>query len=167
MTHRECPEYISRLRELFSYCPDTGIISRLLQRGPCRQGSEAGTPALGYGTTYRKIKIDGTMYRAHRVAWALHYGVWPVGLIDHINKDGADNRIANLRLATHSQNAANSGPRSGRALPRGVVFDARSDRYYSYGTKNYKKTYLGCFKNQKSAEAAYAAWSRENNGEFA
>ena len=50
----------------------------------------------------------GVRLMAHRVAWAIYYGVWPTGMIDHINGDGLDNRICNLRDVTHKENARNS-----------------------------------------------------------
>lgn len=55
---------------------------------------------------YRRIKIAGTTYYAHRLAWLYTYGEWP-GEIDHKNQKKADNRITNLRDATHSQNQRN------------------------------------------------------------
>jgi hypothetical protein len=36
-----------------------------------------------------------------------YYGELPTTRIDHINEDPSDNRICNLRLATHKQNMQN------------------------------------------------------------
>jgi len=59
-----------------------------------------------YGTFMRKT------YAAHRVAWFLHHGAWPMGEIDHINGNAQDNRIANLRDVTHKENTRNMKRRS-------------------------------------------------------
>jgi HNH endonuclease len=47
---------------------------------------------------YRYIEIDGELYRADMVAWALQTGEWPEGEIEHINGDRADNCWLNLRV---------------------------------------------------------------------
>ncbi len=92
---------VSRLRELFSYDPITGELRRLTTRNA---GKIAGTL---FNTGHLQVDVDGKMTGVHRIAWALHYGEYPADEIDHINGDGADNRICNLRLATSSQNNQN------------------------------------------------------------
>lgn len=56
---------------------------------------------------YRASTISGAHIRAHRAAWAVHYGAWPDGMLDHINGDKADNRIANLRIVDDVENGRN------------------------------------------------------------
>ncbi|WP_372584598.1 HNH endonuclease signature motif containing protein [Cronobacter sakazakii] len=53
----------------------------------------------------------GAKHYAHRLCWALYYGSYPVGSIDHINGDGFDNRISNLREVTHRGNTHNQKTR--------------------------------------------------------
>lgn len=69
----------------------------------------AGKPALTKVLTggYLGGSIFNRGVRAHRVAWAMFYGKWPEGEIDHINGNPADNRITNLRDVSHAVNMRN------------------------------------------------------------
>ncbi len=94
---------VSRLKELLSYDPETGIFKRIVGRGGVKKGAVAGCLHEGY----IKIRADGVLYRAHRLAWFYVYSVWPVDVIDHLNGDRTDNRICNLRSTTQSINREN------------------------------------------------------------
>jgi len=61
---------------------------------------------------YKVLPVLGKIHAAHRVVWAIHYGVWPHGQIDHINGDPSDNRIINLRDVSAGENARNKRVRS-------------------------------------------------------
>lgn len=52
---------------------------------------------------YRQIRIDGILFMAHRLVWLMIRNEWPLDDIDHINRNRDDNRIENLRVATHPQ----------------------------------------------------------------
>ncbi len=56
---------------------------------------------------YVKVLLQGQIHSAHRIVLAMKHGAWPEGEVDHINGDKADNRISNLRVVTHQQNARN------------------------------------------------------------
>lgn len=106
------------IREVLDYDPDTGILTwRARVNGTTGSsgrpsnfnarlaGSRAFTSKDRQG--YHRGVIFGRDYKAHRVAWAIHYGEWPAGLIDHANGDPSDNRISNLRCVSASGNMRN------------------------------------------------------------
>lgn len=96
---------LDELRDLFHYDSETGLITWRRKQGQVdRTGQEAGWI---HAKGYRHLHIYGETYKAHRVAWALHYGEWPEGEIDHINHIRDDNRIANLRIVTRTQQMQN------------------------------------------------------------
>jgi hypothetical protein len=56
---------------------------------------------------YLRVSVDDRLYYAHRLAWAVHFGVEPPKDIDHIDGDKLNNRLANLRLVEHIENMRN------------------------------------------------------------
>src|ERR1700744_3936849 len=97
------------LQSLLRYDPDSGKFFWLVARnsfgGGVRPGDEAGTKKDGYV----QLIVEQRVYRAHRLVWFLIHGEFPPKgyEIDHINRDRADNRLANLRLVKRSQNNMN------------------------------------------------------------
>lgn len=110
---------IDLLRSLIVYDPISGLMTWKRRSSGFMGYSEstankfnsrfAGQPACATpnGTGYLTSGILGNTYRAHRVAWALAYGEWPIADIDHINGDRQDNRLANLRVVTDAENNLN------------------------------------------------------------
>ena len=153
-----------RLRALLSYDPDTGVFVycvRTSQRTP--PGTIAGSVN---NEGYRNIRIGGVTYKAHRLAWLYMTGEWPAPMIDHIDGNRDNNRFINLREATRSQNLANSKiNRSGKNLPKGIRFVG--SRWRATIQCNGKRRFIGSFKSQEEAVAAYAEAARNLFGNFA
>lgn len=142
-----------------SYDPDTGEFTWLESRGGVRAGSRAGNVMPDKG--YLRIRLDGVLVLAHRLAWRLYWGAWPVEFIDHINCERDDNRICNLREATRSQNCRNRRVAPGRIVPKGVT--AHRKRYRA----RIGHVDIGSFDTAEEAHAAYAEAARLAYGEFA
>lgn len=104
---------------------------------------------------YRGGNVAGTQVREHRVAWAMHYGEWPIGQIDHINKNKSDNRISNLREVSPAQNARNmkrySTNTSGVV---GVSWDGSKGLWSARIGVDGKTKNIGRFKTKMEAEKA-------------
>jgi hypothetical protein len=107
---------------------------------------------------YLRVRLFGRSYPAHRVIWALHYGKWPEGQIDHINGDPADNRIENLRDVSHAENGRNQRlHRTNTSGFAGVNWRARSRRWLASITVNGRRKHIGCFAALADAVAARKA----------
>jgi hypothetical protein len=90
-------------------------------------------------------------------------------LVDHRNGDGLDNRRANLRLATHSQNAINRPKRKSKTSSkyRGVFFSKPRGKWGAVIRLHYKQKWLGVFKNEIDAARAYDTAAIKYHKEFA
>ena len=147
-----------RLREMASYNPETGEFTWLVERvgrGGCvKPGRRAGT--LDH-KGYVSFMIERKRHAAHRLAFLWMTGSWPAGIVDHIDRNPANNAWANLRVGTRAQNQANLG-RKPRSRPQGVYINARGEIFSQYGraaTPRYK--YLGKFETLEEASQAYEA----------
>jgi HNH endonuclease len=90
--------------------------------------------------------------------------------IDHINRDGLDNRKANLRLATQSQNNANKGKqdiKTASSKYKGVTWGKYQSKWIAQIMKDRKNYYIGAFSSEIEAAAAYDKKAIELFGEFA
>jgi hypothetical protein len=161
---KEQPLTQQRLRELFSYDPETGNFTRRLAVSKCQPGEKAGWLC---GAGYLEIRVDCRRYLAHRLVWLYVFGRWPSHHIDHLNLEKTDNRLANLREATKSQNHANRPrPRNNRSGSKGVSV-RKSGNWSANITINGVGRCLGTFKSRDEATAAYKGAAEELFGEFA
>lgn len=102
---RETQELLDRLKTFLSYDPRSGnIVFTDTRYGAVEIGQIAGYVCKD---GYRRLSHKGQLYMAHRIAWALYYNKWPERTIDHINRDGTDNRIENLRDVPQGVNNQN------------------------------------------------------------
>lgn len=126
-------DYESYIKEYFSYCPDSGIITR-----SDRKNSNGSYDKDGYLI----LKIKGRQFKAHRIAWFLYYGEFPRKNIDHINRDRSDNRIINLRDVCQAKNVENTTKKlNSNTGVVGVYVDNTNGLKKKYAVKHKNNTY--------------------------
>lgn len=149
----------------FEYNPVTGLLAAKSCRGKIKTGQVLGTDTWN---GYLKVGFKYTEYKVHQIVWLLCTGIFPDKHIDHINGNGKDNRICNLRLATVSQNLANrSHTKRSTTKIKGVYWDKARGKWKVQITVRYKQINIGRFDTIAEAQAAYNAKAVELFGEFA
>lgn len=157
------PLPLQGIESFLVYEPTTGEILRLGRQGNAVAG------CLDKLNGYKRIKLNGKLYAAHRVAWYLHTGQDPdVHDIDHINGDRSDNRACNLRLATRSQNMMNTKKRqAGASTHKGISWDSERGKWRAEIRINGKNTRIGRFDTELEAHLAYCKAAAVLHGDFA
>lgn len=162
----ELPTQDYLLRHL-SYDPASGDLRWRMSKQGRQLGRSAG--CLDRITGYRRVRIDGRHYWAHRVIWKMMTGQEPKDLIDHKNNDATDNRWDNIREANHAENCRNcKKPATNKSGVKGVCWDRGVRKWRATITVNDRTIYVGIFHNlsdaararQLAAEQAYGAFAR-------
>lgn len=145
-----------RLKELMHYDQETGVFTRLVTTN--NRGAKAGDTAGSKSKNgYLFVSIGYKKYLLHRLAWLYVHGCWPEKDIDHINGIRTDNRIANLRDVSRSENLQNTrGPRANSSSGLlGVSFDKGRNKWTSQIMLDGKHIHLGRFDDKEKAHQEY------------
>lgn len=173
-----------RLREILNYCPETGVLTWKLR--PAHMFSSRGsTPreAVAHswnlknagkrafialnGNGYFQGVAFGKKYCAHRVIWAIQFGEWPHDEVDHINGDRGDNRLSNLRAATHAENTRNRDySTKNRWGSQGVCYRKDKAKWTATIILNGKRSWLGYHDTVEQAHQAYCEAAMRLHGPF-
>lgn len=143
------------LKDALDYNPETGVFTRKKASGRAKIGDVAGRASVG---GYLYVNVFGKTYLAHRLAWFYAHGLMPVGEIDHINHDKADNRMSNLREVPHSVNGRNASiSQANTSGVTGVSWYQRDNNWQAQIWVRGKPIYLGRFDDIDDAIAARKA----------
>jgi len=148
----------ARLMEVVAYSQETGAFVRLCPSSNAPTGPVLPLPSKN---GYLRMRVDGKLYYLHRLAWLYVHGEWPSNLADHKDGDKTNNRIDNIRNATHAQNLQNIAAKGrGASGLRGAYLDKASGRWQARIMRNYKTISLGYFDTPELAHAAYLEGKR-------
>lgn len=153
---KEIPYSQKQLNDMFSYDRFTGILTyKTSPNFRIKVGSVAGKTSKN---GYNDIKINGKLYKGHRIIWIMLFGSIPRNMfIDHINRKRNDNRIENLRLVDiYNGNKKNLPIRKNSYTGiNGVTYDKRDNIYKARIGYNGDVIYLGSFINKADAYVRY------------
>ena len=106
-------ELIELFKEHFSYDADTGMLTciKKIKYSKRHIGDIVDSITRVKNNVYYSVSLFGKTYKAHRVIWAIYYGHLP-NVIDHIDGNGLNNRIENLRNTVQAENCKNRSHQS-------------------------------------------------------
>ncbi len=147
----------ARLKQLLKYEPESGRLIWVVSKSwRTPVGSYSGSVTGRSGIKrYRHTSVDGDRYKDHRLIWLYFYGEWPCSDIDHIDGDGLNNKIGNLRIVSKTENQRNrrlcSNSRSGF---NGVSWHSSTKNWQVNIRSNGKQITLGRYQTLIDAVAA-------------
>ena len=162
----------SRLKELFDYHKDGYLIwinKSTKMANTSLIDSFAGCLTKGEKLKdYWSINVDNKSCKAHRLIWIWHFGKITKKEIDHINGNGLDNKIENLRQVSRSQNMMNQKINVlNTSGAKGVHFSKNHKKWLAYIKIDQKRIHVGSFDNLFSAAIARKEAEQKYFGEFA
>lgn len=97
------------LKSILHYDPESGAFTWINSGRRGWRGKPAGSlfNLKRSRTSYLRIKIKNKNYLAHRLAWLYMYGEMPDSILDHIDENGLNNSISNIRASDESKNIQN------------------------------------------------------------
>lgn len=149
----------ARLKEVLLYDPLTGIFIWKENRGTNKcKGLIAGTKNHPHGYIY--IRLDGKNYKASRLAWLYMEGYYPEMIIEHKDRNRANDKWNNLRHVSQRCNLRNGSKRStNKTGVIGVCWDKSKKSWHAQITVSYKNIWIGRFK--LFHDAVKARWAAE------
>ena len=169
-------EYLNWFKINLIYNSNTGSLVCRTKINQKREVGDIYTKSDGAGYLKIVVKINGKSkyFRAHNVAWFLHYGIWPYFVIDHRDGNGENNKIKNMRKSNDNENCRNRKIIHNKCGHRGIRVKKYISRKYEeviyYQARIFyknKRISLGSFKNLDQAIKARIDGENKYFKEFA
>lgn len=155
------------LKETFRYCRVRGELFYKVRPHQSKNKPLKGIGTITDGGKRKYATLKGKRYNVARLIFLFHKGYLPEQ-VDHIDGNGLNNKIGNLRAATNSQNQLNkSAHRRNKSGYKGVYFCKDTGRWRADIMLNRKKTFIGRFDCKHKAAKAYNKMAKKLHGSFA
>jgi len=129
----------------------TGLSWKISPSKRVIKGTDCGTlSGVGNSKYFRTmVTVNGTRksFRNHRIVWLLTFRYWPIFTIDHLDGNGLNNNISNLRDVTMTINNRNIKKRKDNSSGKTGVSTVNNGKYcyvyafYCYNNKTFSKTF--------------------------
>jgi hypothetical protein len=144
----------------FIYNPDTGNLYHL-------KSMQIADSVLGKTHKRLRVTFNNERYLSHRIIWKMVYGRDPKNQIDHINNCALDNRLCNLREATHQENCCNFSKQTNNATGyKGVHFSKLRNYWYWQIMNNGISYSKSGFLTKEEAFESRCAFGKQLHGDF-
>jgi hypothetical protein len=118
------------------------------------------------GHGYKRVDIKGKQFSVHRIVFLMHHGYLPK-MIDHIDGNGTNNAIENLRETDSSKNNFNSVYKNkNKSGYRNVFYNEERNNWTIYITINKKTKFFGSYEDVELAGLVAEEARRKYHGEF-
>lgn len=140
------------LKRIINYDPSTGIFTwKISPRYNINMGDIAGSID---GKGYVRLKISGSIYSGHRLAWFYMLGCWPTE-IDHRNCCKTDNRYVNLRDVPHKENMQNRHSAPANSTTGALGVHVSRDKFVARIKVDGRTRHIGVYNTIREASAAF------------
>ena len=131
-----------------------------------RPMDEAGSVRWVKNSQYKQIRYKQKNYLIHRLVYLYHYGFLPK-IVDHINRNSVDNRIENLRAATHGSNNQNAKAKCNTSGFKNVHWNKNKNKWRVLMNVNGKSKFFGYYEDVELADLVATEARNKYHGKFA
>jgi hypothetical protein len=153
------------LKELFDYREDGVFVRKVATSNRVKVRDVVGWKTVK--GRYVGVCVNGKDEYMHRMVFLYHHGYLPK-YIDHIDGDGTNNRINNLRESTQSQNLMNVAGRSGtKSGVKNVYWHYKLHKWTVHVKIGGKVKYFGLYEDIELAELVATEVRNKYHKQFA